>query len=409
VGTILQNAVDVAGEMPVRRAVEVVEHRQKSPEWERTRGFVPRERAVEPMKRVEEKPLFNTPAARIEEDLPKRVQLVPAAAEKVKAAPVARPEEPFMFFEETPGSAPIHTPAAKATTTQLPSVQEEIVKQELPMAAKIDTPPVVEIIAAPPENETADEKAERVKREAVARVRARFGMPEEAVEALTAAMAKPMPRQEPAFEPMVAFRPAQHNAPAPTVTDNVARTIAAEPVTQASLEVRKYEEPMVARPVSPAEKEITVQQPEPVARPLPAAAQPELPPVRRVTVQQERPQTVTPPAVQWALQPERRRVPRDPIVFPRGLNKAALRMLEKGQTIAKGQAGPSLTAAEQAVANKISSTQHPVAARPVASHREESTIQDGAPRWNLLRRFGAFDADEQDEQNEHSLQDRAAG
>ena len=109
------------------------------------------------------------------------------------------------------------------------------------------------------------------------------------------------------------------------------------------------------------------------------------------------------PAAQWALQPERRRVPREPIVFPRGLNKAALRMSEKGQAIARGQAGPSLTAAEQAVAKKISSAHHPVAAKPAASRA--SNAEPGG-RWNLLRRFGAFDSEEQDGT---SLADRAAG
>jgi hypothetical protein len=305
-----------------------------------------------------------------------------------------------------------------------PTVQEETVAQELPVLAKVVEPPVVETIAMSPVTvkkveaavgETADQKAERVKREAVARVRARFGMPEKAVEALSAAMAKPMQKQEPAFVPMVAFRAANSGIPKPAVIESAAEKIAAEPVAQAPVEETIFEWQKAS--VSPVVHEVAVQQAapsEPVATPLAAqVARPQLavgpadlPPVRRVTLQQERAQQVTIPVIPWALQPERRRVPREPIVFPRGLNKAAMRMIEKGQTMARGQAGPSLTAAEQAVANKVSSTQHPVAMKPVVNRREESKRQNAAPRWNLLRRFGAFEVEEQ---REPSLQDRAAG
>jgi len=133
----------------------------------------------------------------------------------------------------------------------------------------------------------------------------------------------------------------------------------------------------------------------------------DLPPVRRVTLQQERPQPATAPVVQWALQPERRRVPREPIAFPRGLNKAALRMQEKGQAIAKGHAGPSLTAAEQAIANKASSANQPVAAKPETRRRASAgQIAEQGGRWSLLRQFGGFEAAEQ---NGPSLQERAAG
>ena len=82
-------------------------------------------------------------------------------------------------------------------------------------------------------------------------------------------------------------------------------------------------------------------------------------------------------------------------------------MSEKGQVIAKGHAGPSLTAAEQAVANKISSAHQPVAAAPPprrAQSAEQIEDQDG--RWSLLRQFGGF---ETEELNEPRLEDRAAG
>jgi hypothetical protein len=206
-------------------------------------------------------------------------------------------------------------------------------------------------------------------------------------------MAKPI--QEPKPKQETVFRP---------VVQPVVETIVAAPVVEAPVE-KVYEqlaiEPVMEVPTHVPSAESTI------ARQQPPATYADLPPVRRVTVPQERVQQPTMPVVQWAMQPERRRVPREPIVFPRGLNKAALRMQEKGQAIAKGQAGPSLTAAEQAVANKVSSTQHPIATQPVA-RREESSQQavEQGGRWSLLRQFGKF---ETEEQKEPRLEDRATG
>jgi len=402
VGTILLNASDVAGEAPLRRAIVVDEPRQGVPMWGRTRSAGLDELSIVPKWRGEEKTNFEMPSVKVREELPRRVQLVPAAA--VKPVPRAYPEEPFMLFEEAAFAAPV----SKS------NVQEEIVRANPPAIVQIVEQPVVvkevevPVVAQKAEvvaSESAEAKAERMKREAVARVRSRFGMPSEAVEALSAAMQKPMPKTEPAFAPMVAFRAANISSPVRAVMEQAAEKIAATPMVRRSMEEKRFEQPTTAiqQPVI----EATALQAAPVARPLPAAPVADLPPVRRVMVQQERAQPATVPVVQWALQPERRRVPREPIAFPRGLNKAALRMQEKGQAIAKGHAGPSLTAAQQAIANRASSANHPVAAKPETSRRagaKESAEQGG--RWNLLRQFGGFEAAEQ---NGPSLQERAAG
>ena len=62
-----------------------------------------------------------------------------------------------------------------------------------------------------------------MKREAIARVKARFGMPVEVAEAVAAAMHKPMPKQESGFTPMVAFRAA-------STSSSAAKKIVAEPM-----------------------------------------------------------------------------------------------------------------------------------------------------------------------------------
>ncbi len=213
-------------------------------------------------------------------------------------------------------------------------------------------------------------------------MRARFGGPEEVVEAISAAMRKPVLKQEPAFTPMVSSSAASNSTSTPSAAEAMAESVNHVLGSQ----------PAQAYPQ--------------VLRPLPATPTLDLPPVRRVTVQQERPTAA--PVVQWALQPERRRVPREPIVFPRGLNKAAMRMSEKGLAIARGQAGPSLTAAEQAVANKVSSTQQPVAAASASSRRVEMAAQiaESGGRWSLLRQFGGFETEALSGQ---SLGERAAG
>ena len=388
VGTILQKAADVDDVVPPRKPTEVVEHRQKTPEWERTRGFVPKEKTpelVRPVRVDETKTIFKEPEAVIMAEIPKRVQLVPVAAKLVKPVPAAYSSAPEIRFEETVIAAP----------ASMQKIKEEIVVNEPPV---METKVELSVAAKKVEQtviETPEEKTERIKREAVARVRARFGMPAEVIEALAVAIAKPIQEPKPKQQPVL--RP---------VVEPAAETVAA---AQAPLEEIRFEQPVMQKFVNEAPV------PQPALLQTPAAestiarqALADLPPVRRVTVQQERPQPATVPVAQWALQPERRRVPRDPIVFPRGLSKAALRMQEKGQIVARGQAGPSLTAAEQAVANRVSSTQHPVAAQPVAGRREESAdrIAESGSRWSLLRRFGGFAEAEQDDPR---LEDRATG
>jgi len=387
------------------------------PEWELTRGFVPPRQVkepVKPVKLVEEKPMLKTKPVDVDEALPKRVQLVPAEAPEIKSAAPVHQDEPFMLFEEAgPGAA-----AIKIVHESKPAAREEYVKQALPVSAhRIEHPadkkkvepgvvvkqaeepvfaqraehPVQVKKMEPAANETADEKAERIKREAVARVRARFGMSAEVIEALAIAMQKPESGA------------ARVSAAAPAAMEKKPETITPAADVQAPVEAERFEPSPAIEKMQLVMSEVPMQ---PVATPVSVAAKPlqaDLPPVRRVTVPQERQQTKAMPAAQWALQPERRRAPREPIVFPRGLNKAALRMSEKGQAIARGQAGPSLTAAEQAIAKKISSAHHPVAAKPSASRA--SNVEPGG-RWNLLRRFGAFDSDEQDST---SLAERAAG
>jgi len=392
VGTILQKATDAGDAIAVRNTI--VPQRQKTPEWQVTRGFVPKVSAPEPVKMAEEKPIVKVKPVVREEELPKRVQLVPPAAPIAKAAAPVYREEPFMLFEEAATGAPV---VQKAVLEPKLVVREEFVEQAKPVIPQYVERPVVphnveptaavkkieEPIGQKAEqlmNESVEEKAERIKREAVARVRARYGMPAEVIEALAVAMQKP--KAEPAFAP-IAAAPAIQDPPEET---RFVWQTAAEPVREAI--TQRQSEPVAAAPA---------------AKPLPAAAFSDLPPVRRVTVPQEKSQTKSMPVAQWSMQPERRRVPRDPIVFPRGLNKAALRMQEKGQAIAKGQAGPSLTAAEQAIANKVSSAHHPVAAKPEARRGMNA---ESAARWNLLRRFGAFEIEEQ---NGPSLEERAAG
>ena len=386
VGTILQNGQDAGDEIPVRREVSIVPQRQAEPRWERTRGFVSKETTREPVRLDEEKPMVKAKPATIEEEVPKRVQLVPAA-QTAKAVPAVNREEPFMLFEE----AAVDAHVVKVAPAPTPA-REEFVETAQPVVAQtVELPATAAKKMDPPVNESLEEKAERIKREAVARVRARFGMSEEVIEALSAAMQKPKAKQGPAFAPVEAK----------------AETIAAAPVVQAHEEEKRFVWQPAPEPVREFAGDATEQAEAAVApnvaTPQPAAELSELPPVRRVMVPQERPRTSSMPVTQWALQPERRRVPREPIVFPRGLNKAALRMQESGQAIAKGQAGPSLTAAEQAVAKAASSPHHKVAEKPVASRASSA---EPSARWNLLRRFGAFDVEER---IETSLEDRAAG
>jgi len=389
VGTILQKATDADDATAVRNTIVPQRQQQVTPEWQVTRGFVPKVTTPEPVKMVEEKPIVKARPVVKEEELPKRVQLVSSAAPIAKTvAPVYR-EEPFMLFEEAATGARV---VQKAVPEPKPVAREEFMEQVKPAIPQYVARPVVSQNAEPtaqkaeqPMNESAEQKAERIKREAVARVRARYGMPAEVIEALTVAMQSP--KAEPA------------------VMESKAEPIAAAPAIQDPAEEKRFVWETVAEPTREV---ITQQQPEPVAavpaaKPLPAAAFADLPAVRRVTVPQEKSQTKSVPVAQWTMQPERRRVPRDPIVFPRGLNKAALRMQEKGQAIAKGQAGPSLTAAEQAIANKVSSAHHPVAAK---SEARRGMNAEAGGRWNLLRRFGAF---EMEERNGPGLEERATG
>jgi len=418
VGTILLNASGAAGEAPARRSLVPEEPRQRVPMWERSRSAVSEDLSFVPKWRDDDEAIFKTQYAETKEELPKRVQLVPTAAEAVKPVSMAYREEPFMLFEEAAFVAPAPKPnvpeeimQAEMPVVEQPVVVQEIAKEvEVQVVSRVVTQQVaVEQKAEAVTSESTVIKTDQMKRAAIERVRARFGMPLEAVEALSAAMQKPVQRTEPAFAPMVAFRPASPTIP--TAMERSIEKIAVAPAPQVPVEEKRFEQrtalEQVLRPVVD-----TMQQPvpaanAPVSKPQPTVAATDLPPVRRVMVQQERPQPATAPVVQWALQPERRRVPREPIAFPRGLNKAALRMQEKGQAIAKGHAGPSLTAAEQAIANKISSTNQPVAAKPEANRRvdvEQAAEQGG--RWSLLRQFGGFEVEEQ---NGPSLQDRAAG
>jgi uncharacterized protein involved in exopolysaccharide biosynthesis len=385
VGTILINVSDAMDESPARRQIEVVEQRQATPAKQRARGLATKQISVVPKWQDEEETIPKAPAATVtqpvKEELPKRVQLAPLAAEREQPVQPANFSEPEIRFEEAVISAPV----------QALKFQEKIAEGEQPVAVQNAAPtmavarlqmPVAQKLTETRPGETDEAKAERAKREAVARVRARFGGPEEVVEAISAAMRKPVLKQEPAFTPMVSSSAASNSTSTPSAAEAMAESVNHVLGSQ----------PAQAYPQ--------------VLRPLPATPTLDLPPVRRVTVQQERPTAA--PVVQWALQPERRRVPREPIVFPRGLNKAAMRMSEKGLAIARGQAGPSLTAAEQAVANKVSSTQQPVAAASASSRRVEMAAQiaESGGRWSLLRQFGGFETEALSGQ---SLGERAAG
>jgi len=386
VGTILLNDSDDASEAPVRRTIVPEEPRQKVPMWERTRSMMPSDLSVVPKWQDEEKTNFEVISEKFAEELPKQVQLVPTRP--VKPMPMTRPEEPFMLFEE----AAFVAPGSKQNVPDVLVIEQPAFVQT-PVAAKAVDAEKLELTPSEP----VEEKAERLKREAILRVKARFGMPKDAVEALSAAMANPVSKPLPAF-----VSTASISAPVPVVKQEMVEPMMVAPTPLAHAEETIFEW-----------KEQPIQQPEPmeaspVLKQQPAAALTELPPVRRITVQQERRKPGL-PVVPWAPRPERRR---EPIVFPRGLNKAALRMQEKGQAIAKGLAGPSLTAAQQAIANKISTTNQPVSARPAAM-RQEALDRQGAVqsaeqggRWSLLRQFGGFETEEIDAP---SLQERAAG
>jgi uncharacterized protein involved in exopolysaccharide biosynthesis len=405
VGTILLSAADEAVEAPVRRQIEVVEQ-QRTPVWERTRGRVTEEMSVVPKivpkQRDEEGAAFKTPAVPVDEKLPKRVQLVPAVSERIYPAPAANFSEPEIRFEEAviAALAPVHKFRDETVLSEQPLVTQTAVQKAVPAMAVAKVQMLeAATVAKTAASESEEAKGERVKREAIERVKARFGMPTEVAEAISTAMQNPLSQQEPGFTPMVAFRAAQSNTQNPVM--EVAHPEPASEVAETQSETYVP----VSQTATPHSAPVAAQ---PVVSPRSAAVLSDLPPVRRVTLQQEHPQPASLPVVPWAPRVERRRVPREPIVFPRGLNKAALRMSERGQAIAKGQAGPSLTAAEQAVANKISSAHHPVAAAQLPNRYDESPSQiaEQGGRWSLLRQFGGF---ETEAQTVPRLEDRAAG